>query len=462
MTETFMKLTYLVASFLFIYGLKGLSHPTTARRGILCAEIGMLLAVVGTLLHHDIVRFDWILAGLFVGSAIGIPMAYYVPMTAMPQRIALSHAGGALAATLVGVAEYMKLSPNIPPFIMFALGFEVLFGALTVTGSLMAFGKLQELMTGVPITYKGQNAVNISLFCIAAAIGIYLVFNPNNPALFFILIALALALGVMFILPIGGADMPTVISLLNSYAGLAGAATGFVLSNKVLIIAGALDGASGLILSIIMCKAMNRSFSNVVFGAFGQVAAPAPDAPVKKATVRSGTVEEAAALFKAAKSVIVVPGYGMAVAQAQHAVQALEALLDKQGTSVKYAIHPVAGRMPGHMNVLLAEANVSYDRLIDMDDINPEFEQTDVSLVIGANDVVNPAAKTDPASPIYGMPILDVEKSKTVIVLKRSMNPGFAGIDNELFSRPNTMMVFGDAKGTVTKMSAALSALNGA
>jgi NAD(P) transhydrogenase subunit beta len=464
MTETFIEIFYLAAAFLFIFGLKGLSHPETARRGILCAEIGMLLAVLGTLLQHEIVRYDWILAGLFLGSAIGIPMAYLVPMTAMPQRIALSHAGGALAATLVGVSEYMKLAPDVAPLTMFALGFEVLFGALTVTGSLMAFGKLQEVITGVPITYKGQNTINISLFCVAAAIGIYLVFNPGNAVLFFVLVALALALGVLFILPIGGADMPTVISLLNAYAGLAGSATGFVLSNNVLIIAGALDGASGLILSIIMCKGMNRSFSNVVFGAFGQIAAPAPNAPdasVKKATVRSGTVEEAAQLFRAAKSVIVVPGYGMAVAQAQHAVQQLEALLDKQGTSVKYAIHPVAGRMPGHMNVLLAEANVSYDRLIDMDDINPEFEQTDVSLVIGANDVVNPAAKTDPASPIYGMPILDVEKSKTVIVLKRSMNPGFAGIDNELFVRPNTMMVFGDAKGTVTKMSAALSALNG-
>ena len=462
MSDTFVELAYLIAAFLFIFGLKGLSHPETARRGILCAEVGMLLAVVGTLLNHEIVRFDWILAGLFLGSAIGIPMAYLVPMTAMPQRIALSHAGGALAATLVGVAEYMKLAPDIAPFTMFALGFEVLFGALTVTGSLMAFGKLQELITGVPITYKGQNAVNITLFCVAAAMGLYLVFDPNQPVLFFALVALALVLGVMFILPIGGADMPTVISLLNSYAGLAGSATGFVLSNNVLIVAGALDGASGLILSIIMCKGMNRSFSNVVFGAFGQVAAPTPEvsgAP-QKATVRSGTVEDAAALFKAAKSVIVVPGYGMAVAQAQHAVQQLEGLLDKQGTSVKYAIHPVAGRMPGHMNVLLAEANVSYDRLMDMDDINPEFEQTDVSLVIGANDVVNPAAKNDPSSPIYGMPILDVEKSKTVIVLKRSMNPGFAGIDNALFVRPNTMMVFGDAKGTVTKMSAALAALS--
>ncbi len=457
MTDTFITLTYISASFLFIFGLRGLSHPETARRGILCAEIGMALAVVGTLLNHEIVRYEWIIAGLILGSLIGSVTAW-VPITAMPQRIALSHAGGALAATLVGVAEYLKMAPDIAPFTMFALGFEVLFGALTVTGSLMAFAKLQELMTGVPIVYKGQNILNIGLFFVAAAIGIYLVFDPSQTWLFFVLVGLALVLGVFFVMPIGGADMPTVISILNSYAGLAGSATGFVLGNNVLIIAGALDGASGLILSIIMCKAMNRSFSNVIFGAFGQVAASTPQAEAKKATVQSMTPEEAAEVFKAAKSVIVVPGYGMAVAQAQHAVQALADLLNKQGTSVKYAIHPVAGRMPGHMNVLLAEANVSYDKLIDMDDINPEFSETDIALVIGANDVVNPAAKTDPASPIYGMPILEVEQSKKVFVLKRGMSAGFAGIDNELFIRPNTTMVFGDAKGTITKITAALAA----
>jgi NAD(P) transhydrogenase subunit beta len=457
-----ITLLYISASFLFIFGLRGLSHPESARRGILCAEIGMALAVVGTLLNHEIVRYEWIIAGLILGSFIGSVTAW-VPITAMPQRIALSHAGGALAATLVGVAEYLKMSSGaapIAPFTMFALGFEVLFGALTVTGSLMAFAKLQELMTGVPIVFKGQNILNIGLFCVAAAIGIYLVFDPSQTVLFFVLVGLALVLGVFFVMPIGGADMPTVISILNAYAGLAGSATGFVLGNNVLIIAGALDGASGLILSIIMCKAMNRSFSNVIFGAFGQVAAPTPHAEAKKATVQSMTPEEAAVVFKAAKSVIVVPGYGMAVAQAQHAVQALANLLNAQGTTVKYAIHPVAGRMPGHMNVLLAEANVSYDKLIDMDDINPEFAETDIALVIGANDVVNPAAKTDPASPIYGMPILEVEQSKKVFVLKRGMSAGFAGIDNELFIRPNTTMVFGDAKGTITKITAALT--NGA
>jgi NAD(P) transhydrogenase subunit beta len=314
------------------------------------------------------------------------------------------------------------------------------------------------MLSGSPTTFKGQNAANLSLLAVTIGILIYLIFNPSAMTLFYVMVGLALAFGVLLVLPIGAADMPVVMSLLNSYAGLADAAMGFVLLNKIQIITGSLDGASGVILSILMCKAMNRPITNVLFGAFGQAPAAAGPAAADqpKVTVRSGTPADAGAIFKAAKSVIIVPGYGMAVAQAQHAVKELANLLEKQGTTVKYAIHPVAGRMPGHMNVLLAEANVNYDQLIDMDDINPEFEHTDVSLVIGANDVVNPAAKTDPSSPIYGMPILDVEKSKTVMVIKRSMNPGFAGIENELFLRPNTMMVFGDAKGTVEKMSAAL------
>jgi len=458
MTAYFVEIAYLLAGGLFILGLKGLSHPEKARRGILYAEGGMLLAIVGTLLHKDIVHYEWIVAAIFIGSAIGAAMAILMPMTAMPQRIALSHAGGALAAGLVGVAEYFLPNTHINSTMMAALSFEILFGGMTFTGSLMAFAKLQELITGVPITYKGQNAVNISLFALAAGIGVYLVFNPGSSVLFLTLCVLSVVLGVLFILPIGGADMPTVISLLNSYAGLAGVATGFVLHNNVLIIAGALDGTSGFLLSVIMCRAMNRSFTNVIFGAFGQVTATAMDHSALKAKIWSGTPGEAANAFKQAKSVIVVPGYGMAVAQAQHAVRNLATILEKNGTSVKYAIHPVAGRMPGHMNVLLAEANVPYDQLIDMDDINPEFEHTDISLVIGANDVVNPAAKTDPASPIYGMPILDVEKSKMVIVLKRSMNPGFAGIDNALFMQPNTMMVFGDAKETLVKISETIQA----
>ncbi|HZR47480.1 MAG TPA: NAD(P)(+) transhydrogenase (Re/Si-specific) subunit beta, partial [Candidatus Manganitrophaceae bacterium] len=368
------------------------------------------------------------------------------------------HALGALAATLVGISEYYTHGADLGTVKMTAIGFEVVIGALTVTGSLMAAGKLHGMIGGSPTTFKGQNAANMSLLAVTIGLLVYLIFNPAAMTMFYVMVGLALAFGVLLVMPIGAADMPVVMSLLNSYAGLADAAMGFVLLNKIQIITGSLDGSSGVILSVLMCKAMNRPITNVLFGAFGQVAPAAGPAAADqpKVTVRSGTPADAGAIFKAAKSVIIVPGYGMAVAQAQHAVRDLANLLEKQGTTVKYAIHPVAGRMPGHMNVLLAEANVPYDQLIDMDDINPEFEHTDVSLVIGANDVVNPAAKTDPASPIYGMPILDVEKSKTVMVIKRSMNPGFAGIENELFLRPNTMMVFGDAKGTVEKMSAAL------
>lgn len=452
-----LNLFYLVSSLFFILGLKGMTHPDTARRGMFMAEFGMFLAVVGTLFHHDIIDYKWIIAGMVLGSAIGLGMALWIPMTAVPQRTALSHALGALAATLVGISEYYTHGAELGTVKMTAIGFEVVIGALTVTGSLMAAGKLHGMLSGSPTTFKGQNAANLSLLAVTIGMLIYLIFNPAAMTLFYVMVGLALAFGVLLVLPIGAADMPVVMSLLNSYAGLADAAMGFVLLNKIQIITGSLDGASGVILSILMCKAMNRPITNVLFGAFGQAPAAAPAAADQpKITVRSGTPADAGAIFKAAKSVIIVPGYGMAVAQAQHAVRELANLLEKQGTTVKYAIHPVAGRMPGHMNVLLAEANVPYDQLIDMDDINPEFEHTDVSLVIGANDVVNPAAKTDPASPIYGMPILDVEKSKTVMVIKRSMNPGFAGIENELFLRPNTMMVFGDAKGTVEKMAAAL------
>lgn len=449
---------YLISSLFFILGLKGMTHPDTARRGMFMAEFGMFLAVVGTLFHHDIIDYKWIIAGMVLGSAIGLGMALWIPMTAVPQRTALSHALGALAATLVGISEYYTHGADLGTVKMTAIGFEVVIGALTVTGSLMAAGKLHGMLSGSPTTFKGQNAANMSLLAVTIGLLVYLIFNPAAMTMFYVMVGLALAFGVLLVMPIGAADMPVVMSLLNSYAGLADAAMGFVLLNKIQIITGSLDGSSGVILSVLMCKAMNRPITNVLFGAFGQAPAAAGPAAADqpKITVRSGTPADAGALFKAAKSVIIVPGYGMAVAQAQHAVRELANLLEKQGTTVKYAIHPVAGRMPGHMNVLLAEANVPYDQLIDMDDINPEFEHTDISLVIGANDVVNPAAKTDPASPIYGMPILDVEKSKTVMVIKRSMNPGFAGIENELFLRPNTMMVFGDAKGTVEKMAAAL------
>jgi NAD(P) transhydrogenase subunit beta len=453
MREIFTQASYLIASVLFILGLRSLTHPDSARRGMQQAALGMLLAIIGTLVQADIVRYDWILAGLAIGTVIGIPLGVMVPMTAMPQRIAISHMFGAMAATLVGVAEFIVHGPEIGHAKMAALGFEVLFGSLTVTGSFMAFGKLQEIITGRPVTYRGQNAVNLTLFAATLAMFVYLVVNPFSPAVFYTMIALAALIGVFMVLPIGGADMPVVISLLNSYAGLASSATGFAIGNNVLIIAGALDGASGFILSLIMSKAMNRSFRNIIFGAFGAV--------VQKSTKTTAglsvspiTAEDAAIQLAYAKLVIVVPGYGLAVAQAQHVVRELAELIEKKGGEVKYAIHPVAGRMPGHMNVLLAEANVPYDRLYDMDEINPEFERADVCLVIGANDVVNPAARTDKGSPIYGMPILNADKAQRVIVMKRSMNPGFAGIENELFYNEKTSMLFGDAKASLQKLVA--------
>jgi H+-translocating NAD(P) transhydrogenase subunit beta len=456
--EVVIQAIYLASSVLFILGLKSLSHPDKARLGMQQAAVGMVLAIVGTLFHHEIIRFDYIAVALILGTVIGYPLGMFVPMTAMPQRIAISHMFGALAATLVGIAEY-RINAHVPRTTMAALGFEVLFGGLTVTGSFMAFGKLQELITGRPVTYRGQNAVNITLFGVAVVMFLYLIYRPDASAVFFAMIALALVLGVFMVLPIGGADMPVVVSLLNSYAGLASSATGFAIQNNVLIICGALDGASGFLLSILMSKAMNRSFGNVLFGAFGAPPALAAGTQAKDLTVHSVSAEDAAMRMAYAGQVIVVPGYGMAVAQAQHVVRELADLLEKRGVTVKYAIHPVAGRMPGHMNVLLAEANVPYDRLYDMEEINSEFPQADVALVIGANDVVNPAARSDPSSPIYGMPILDVDKAKGVIVLKRSMNPGFAGIENHLFYAPNTSMLFGDAKSSLTRLVSEVKAL---
>jgi NAD(P) transhydrogenase subunit beta len=445
--------SYLAASILFILGLRGLTRPDSARRAVHLAAIGMLLAIVGTLLKHEIVRYDWILAGLALGTLIGYPLGVYVPMTAMPQRIAISHMFGALAATLVGVAEFYDHGngAELSRFTMGAIAFEVLFGGLTVTGSFVAFGKLHELLPGRPITFRGQNAVNGAIALGLLALFLWLVAEPASPGAFYLLIALALAFGVSLVLPIGGADMPVVISLMNSYAGLAASATGFAIGNEVLIIAGALDGASGFILSMIMSKAMNRSFSNILFGAFGSVQAGAART-AEGLTVRSITAEDAAIQLAYARSVIVVPGYGMAVAQAQHQVRELATLIEKNGGEVKYAIHPVAGRMPGHMNVLLAEADIPYEKLKDMDEINGEFAACDVALVIGANDVVNPAARSDPSSPIHGMPILNVDQARSVIVLKRSMNPGFAGIENELFYGERTSMLFGDAKASLSRL----------
>ena len=451
MRETFTQVTYLVASVLFILGLRSLTKPDTARRGMQYAAVGMLLAIIGTLVQHEIVRYDWIAGGLILGTIIGIPMGTEVPMTAMPQRIAISHMFGALAATLVGVAEYWLHGASLGTAKISAIGFEVLFGSLTVTGSFMAFGKLQGIVTGRSVTYKGQNAVNITLFGVTLIMFIYLIVNPGNAMVFYAMIALAFLIGIFMVLPIGGADMPVVISLLNSYAGLASAATGFAIGNNVLIIAGALDGASGFILSIVMSKAMNRSFNNVIFGAFGAATTTAAKTATGL-TVRSISAEDAAIQLAYAKLVIVVPGYGMAVAQAQHQVRELAELIEKKGGEVKYAIHPGAGRMPGHMNVLLAEAKVPYDRLYDMEEINGEFERADVALVIGANDVVNPAARNDKSSPIYGMPILNADKAQSIIVLKRSMNPGFAGIENELFYDDKTTLLFGDAKTSLSRL----------
>ena len=439
-----IEVTYLIAGALFILSLKWLSSPTTARHGIWAGEIGMLLAIAGTLLHHGIIDYKWIFIALVLGTIIGVPLGR-VAMTAVPQRTALSHAFGAFCVTLVGTAEFYLRTPNISAFMMAVLSMEVILGGLTFTGSLMAAGKLQEILPQRPITYRGQNLVNFLLLAVAIVIAGYLILHPEARMLYPYMVGISLIFGVLLVIPIGGADMPTVISLLNSYAGLSAAAMGFVLNNKLLIIAGALDGSSGLILSIIMSKAMNRSFTNVLFGAFGQVQVAAAGEKEQR-TARSATAEEAAAILSAANKVVIVPGYGMAVAQAQHKVRELYDLLTKKGVDVRFAIHPVAGRMPGHMNVLLAEADIPYDRLIDMEDINGDFPATDVALVIGANDVTNPAARTDQSSPIFGMPILDVDKAHTVMVIKRGMSPGFAGIDNPLYYLDNNLMLFGDAK----------------
>ena len=458
-TDTLIEITYLTATVLFILSLKWLSSPATARRGVFAGELGMLLAVVGTLFHHGIVDYKWIAIALVLGTIIGVPLGN-VQMTAVPQRTALSHAFGALCVTLVGTSEFYLRAPDIPPFMMAVLAMEVILGSLTFTGSLMAAGKLQEILPQRPITYKGQNFVNLGLLSAAVIVAGVLVVHPEQMRLFPVLIIIPLVFGVMLIIPIGGADMPTVISLLNSYAGLSAAAMGFVLSSKLLIIAGALDGSSGFILSVIMSKAMNRSFTNVLFGGFGQIQTSAATGQEAR-PVKSATPEEAAGILASASKVVIVPGYGMAVAQAQHKVRELYDSLTKRGVDVTFGIHPVAGRMPGHMNVLLAEADIPYDKLLEMDLINGDLPQTDVALVIGANDVTNPAARTDAGSPIFGMPILDVDKARTVMVIKRSMAAGFAGIDNPLYYLDRTLMLFGDAKNFVGNIVRELSGSDG-
>jgi NAD(P) transhydrogenase subunit beta len=454
LTTYFMEATYLIASILFVFSLKGMSHPETARRGMFMAEAGMFAAIVGTLVGTHIVTWVWIIAGLAIGSIIGAWMAIWVPMTAMPQRTALSHAFGALAAALVGVGEFIVHASELSAVTRSALGFEVMLGALTTTGSLIACGKLQGIIHGKPIQFRGQNAVNLLVFLTMVSSFVYFCIHPEAVAVFYTMLGVAFVFGIMLVIPIGSADMPVVMSLLNSYAGLASAATGFVLGNNVLIIAGTLDGFSGFILSVLMCKAMNRSITNVLFGGFGAVVAEATSNA--GGVMREISLDDAAMQLAFANRVVFVPGYGLATAQAQHAVRELAELLESRGVSVKYAIHPVAGRMPGHMNVLLAEANVPYSSLYEMEQINPEFPSTDVAVVIGANDVVNPDARDNPKSLIAGMPILEVDRAKSVIVLKRGQGRGFSGLENPLFFKSCTSMLYGDAKATLSHLAQAV------
>ncbi|MGE3840024.1 MAG: NAD(P)(+) transhydrogenase (Re/Si-specific) subunit beta [Vicinamibacterales bacterium] len=455
MTENLIQFSYLLATALFVFSLKWLSHPATARRGVAAGSLAMGLAIIGTLLAPEIVDYTWIAVAFVIGTAIGVPLSW-VPLTAVPQRTALSHAFGGLAVGLVGTAKYIMWlhDGGLTTFRMAAISAEVILGFLTFTGSLMAAGKLQEVIPTRPIVYPGQNFINLALLAIAIGSGVYLVYDPSQWMFFPVIIVLALLFGVLLVIPIGGADMPTVISLLNSYAGLAAVAMGFVLENKLLITAGALDGSSGFILSVIMCKAMNRSFTNVLFGAFGQVQTTAAQGEQK--TYKAATFDDATQLLENASLVVIVPGYGMAVSQAQHRVRELFDILTKKGIDVRFAIHPVAGRMPGHMNVLLAEADIPYEKLVEMDEVNPDMPQCDVCLILGANDVVNPAARHDKNSPIYGMPIIDADKARTCLAVKRTMNPGFAGIDNELYYADRTLMVFGDAKAVINGIVAGL------
>ncbi len=454
LTSYFMEATYLVASILFILALKGMSHPETARRGMFMAEAGMFAAIVGTLVGTHIVTWVWIISGLALGSIIGAWMAIWVPMTAMPQRTALSHAFGAFAAALVGIGEFVVHASDMGVITRGALGFEVMLGALTTTGSLIAAGKLQGIIHGKPIQFRGQNILNLAIFLAMVVCFVFFWTHPGAQSVFYSMLGIAFVFGIMLVIPIGSADMPVVMSLLNSYAGLASAATGFVLGNNVLIIAGTLDGFSGLILSILMCKAMNRSITNVLFGGFGAVTAVASSNA--DGVMREISIDDAAMQLAFANRVVFVPGYGLATAQAQHAVRELAELLESRGVSVKYAIHPVAGRMPGHMNVLLAEANVPYSSLYEMEQINPEFPSTDVAVVIGANDVVNPDARDNPQSLIAGMPILEVDHAKSVIVLKRGQGRGFSGLENPLFFKPCTSMLYGDAKASLSHLAQAV------
>ncbi len=453
-----IQLSYLLAASLFVLGLKKLGSPATARQGNQSAAIGMLLAVVATMLDRQVLSYEMILIGIAIGSAIGAIAAYKVEMTAMPQMVGIFNGLGGGASALVAIAEFWRVL-NAGEFLsttsLVTILLGILIGGVTLTGSFIAFAKLQGIMPGAPIQFPLQQVFNALILGGFLAGSGYFLFVPGNLTVFLALVGVSLVLGVLFVIPIGGGDMPVVISLLNSYSGLAAAAAGFVVNNNMLIIAGALVGASGIILTNIMCKGMNRSLANVLFAGFGSEAAASGSSSAGKTlgTVKSIDSEEGAMMLGYARSIAIVPGYGMAVAQAQHAVRELADQLEDMGVEVKYAIHPVAGRMPGHMNVLLAEANVPYTQLYDMEDINPQFEQTDVALVIGANDVVNPAARHDKGSPIYGMPILEVDKAKHTIVIKRGMGTGFSGVQNELFFQDKTMMLFGSAKDVVAQLA---------
>jgi len=450
--QVWIDFGYLLAAVCFILGLRFLSSPKTARQGNLVAAAGMLVALAATAVQ--VTNFTFVIIGVVIGVVVGVAGARFVKMTAMPQMVALFNGVGGGAAALIATSDYLQSAGGQGPGVLIPVVFSAVVGSISFAGSMIAFLKLQEWMTGRPVTYPGQQVVNGLIALAILAIAVYLMVTGSIPPAYIAMVVLALVLGVAFVLPIGGADMPVVISLLNAFTGLAAAATGFVLGNTVLIVAGALVGASGTLLTLLMSRAMGRSIGNVLFSAFGSApaAGAAAAAGADGGTVRSGTADDVAALLAYARTVVIVPGYGLAVAQAQHAVRELADLLEKRGVEVKYAIHPVAGRMPGHMNVLLAEANVPYEQLKEMDEINPELERTDVALVVGANDTTNPAAKDTPSSPIYGMPIIEVDKAGNVVVLKRSMAAGFAGVDNPLYFNPKTTMLFGDAKKSLSDL----------
>ncbi|MCK8044393.1 NAD(P)(+) transhydrogenase (Re/Si-specific) subunit beta [Shewanella sp. 1CM18E] len=456
MSMTFIYLAYLVAASLFILGIKGLTKPRTAVRGNQLSALGMFIAVVVTLFDQNILSYEWIIAGVLLGGAIGAVMATKIQVTSMPQMVAMLNGFGGGASLFIALANFLDPSSATHTVALISIAATVIIGAVTLSGSFVAFAKLQELISGNPIKVPGNKLLNAILLISAIGLGIAIVMDPSNINLIYALVAVSLVLGLLLVVPIGGADMPVVIALLNSYSGIAAATTGFITGNTVLIVSGSLVGASGIILTQIMCKAMNRSLFNVLFGVMAEGGETVDADEVYAGKVTSSSPEEVAMLLETAERVVIVPGYGLAMAQAQHAVRELASVMEARGTQVLYAIHPVAGRMPGHMNVLLAEAEVPYEQLIEMDEINPQFEQTDVAIVIGANDVTNPMAREDKGSPIYGMPILNVDKAKTVVVVKRSLSPGFAGLPNPLFALDNSLMLFGDGKKAIVELTQSL------